>query len=482
MSAPSSQLLTTNRKALTINLDSSRYGTFAEIGAGQEVARHFFQAGGASGTIAKTISAYDMTFSDEIYGKAPRYVSRLRLGEMLGHEYGLLIERLAGSRADDTRFFAFADTVSARNFHGTNECHGWLGVRFQLNPREEPNEIVIHVRMQDRENVLQQQALGIVGVNLCYGAFYLHDEPRKLIESLSDNIEAGRIEVDMVTFHGPAFAGADNRLLALHLIHCGLSNAVLFSPDGTILQPSEVLYKKAVLVERGGFRPVTKVNVDILKCASARFSAEPQVGDAGVVVLAEITTHNLLSEGTFDPADFLARVDLLGELGFNVLISDYAEYHRLVACLRRFTHERIGLAMGVKHLLGIFDERYYENLPGGILEAFGRMFHDQVRLYVYPMLPAPAAVNPPETDGCDGGPALVTAANAPVAPHLRHLYAHLIENRFVEGLTGFNLENLGILSRDVLARIKDGDAAWESLVPPPVAASIKRRGLFGYRK
>lgn len=491
MSAPSQPFLTTNRKALTINLDPLCYGTFAEIGAGQEVARHFFQAGGAAGTIAKTISAYDMTFSDEIYGKAPRYVSRERLDEMLNHEYGLLIERLGKERGDTTKFFAFADTVSARNFKGTNECHGWLGIRFQSNPSEEPSEIIIHVRMLDRENVLQQQALGIVGVNLCYGAFFLAEDPRKLIESLSDSIEVNRIEVDMAMFHGPAFKDADNRLLSLHLIQCGLSDAVMFSPDGSILQPSEVLYKKAIIVERGSFRPVTKVNVDMLNCACAQFVQEPQVEGKEVVVLAEITMHNLLAEGEFDPADFLARVDLLADMGFNVLISNYSEYYRLVSFLRRFTREMIGLAMGINNLLGIFDERYYENLPGGILEAFGRMFRNQVRLYVYPMRQDALAALMPKKECAAGvksinlpgaSDVLITAKNVQVATHLRSLYGHLVENHCIDCITGFNADNLTIFSREALSRIKEGDSSWEALVPPNVVASIKKRGLFGHPK
>ncbi|MFH1499962.1 MAG: hypothetical protein ABII82_19295 [Verrucomicrobiota bacterium] len=272
-----SQLLTTNRKALTINLDNQKYGTLAEIGAGQEVARYFFQAGGAAGTIAKSISAYDMTFSDAIYGKAPRYVSRERLKMMLEHEYGLLIERLAEKRGTDTTFFAFADTVSAMSYRGNNECHGWMGMRFQLEPGGEPSEVIIHVRMWDKDNPRQQQALGVVGVNLVYGAFYYSHDPEQLIKSLLDNVGPERIEVDMLKVSGPAFADVDNRILSLHLVRHGLTHAVMFGPGGEVLQPSEVLYKKTLLVERGSFRPVTHVNVDMINCACARFMQEPQV-------------------------------------------------------------------------------------------------------------------------------------------------------------------------------------------------------------
>src|SRR5581483_7004743 len=295
MNEPQKELLTTNRKALTINLEQLKYGTFAEIGAGQEVARHFFQAGGASGTIAKTISAYDMAFSDAIYGKAPRYVSRERLALMLDHEYKLLIERLAGQRGNRTTFFVFADTVATRNFKGTNEAHGWIGVRFQTTPESEPRDIILHVRMWDKESVQQQQALGIVGVNLIYGAFYFRDDPQQFIPSLVDNIGADRIEIDMLTFSGPAFPNFDNRLMSLHLVQHGLTNAVMFGPGGTVVQPSEVLHKKAILVERGSFRPVTHVNVDMLNCAAAQFVQEPMVKGKEVVVLMEITMNNLLA-------------------------------------------------------------------------------------------------------------------------------------------------------------------------------------------
>jgi hypothetical protein len=331
-------LLTTNRKALTINLDDSKYGTFAEIGAGQEVARVFFQAGGAAGTIAKSMSAYDMTFSDAIYGKAPRYVSRERLQTMLDHEYALLIERLQEKRGATTKFFVFADTVAAKSFKGNNECHGWMGIRFQPAPGETtPSEIVLHVRMWDKDNVRQQEAIGIVGTNLIYAAFYLRDDMEKLIASLADNVGSDRIEIDMLKFSGPAFAKVDNRLMSLHLVRHGLTNAVMFGPGGEVLQPSEVLYKKAILVERGSFRPVTHVNVDMLNCATAQFVQEPAVQGKDMIVLMEITMNNLLAGGALDPRDFLSRVDLLGDIGCTVLISNYSEYYRLTTYFRRYT-------------------------------------------------------------------------------------------------------------------------------------------------
>lgn len=483
-------LLTTNRKALTINLDERKYGTFAEIGAGQEVARIFFQAGGASGTVAKTISAYDMAFSDAIYGKAPRYVSQERLSLMLDHEYQLLLERLASSRGDRTTFFVFADTVATRNYKGTNEAHGWMGIRFQTEAGGPPNDIVIHVRMWDKENVLQQEALGIVGTNLIYGAFYYRDDPQRLAQSLIDNLTADRIEVDMLRFSGPAFKHVDNRLMSLYLVQFGLTNAVMFGAKGDVLQPSEVLYKKAILVERGSFRPVTHVNVDMLNCATAQFVQEPLVKGKDIVVLMEITMNNLLAAGSIDAQDFLSRVDLLSDIGFTVLISNYSEYFRLTSYFRRYTKEMIGVAMGINNLLEIFNEKYYENLEGGILESFGRLFRHSVKLYIYPMrqdayghylgdgqtTPVPTATNA----NSFAASVLITAKNVQVVDHLRNLYNHLLENHYIECIVGYDTSILHIFSRDVLRRIKENDASWEEMAPPSVVAAIKNRGLFGY--
>ena len=483
------ELLTTNRKALTVNLDPIRYGSFAEIGAGQEVVRHFFQAGGAAGTVAKSISAYDMKFSDEIYGKSTRYVSRDRLEKMLDHEYELLEQRLSASRGDSTAFFVYANTVAAKGYRSNSECHGWMGVRFQPAPGAEPNEITIHMRMLDKENLLQQQALGIIGVNLLYGAFFYANDPARLIESLLDQLSVDRIEVDMIRFSGPDYRAVDNRLLSLQLVQLGLTNAVLFGPDGEVLQPSEVLYKKALLVERGSFRPVTHVHVDMLRCGGAQFLQEEDVQGKEVVVLMEITMKNLLSSGQLDHADLLARVDTLSAIGNNVLISNYSEYYRLTSYFRRYTKEMIGLVMGVNHILELFNERYYENLEGGILESFGRLFRNSVKLYVYPMrqdvfsryiagdvdaCPLPPSRHPSVSN------VMISAKNLQVAPRLQNLYQHLLENHYIECAVGFDQGVSDIFSRDELRKIRCHDPAWERMVPEPVAKIIKERGLFGY--
>lgn len=483
------QLLTTNRKALTVNLDPAKYGTFAEIGAGQEVARMFFQAGGAAGTIAKSMSAYDMTFSDAIYGKAPRYVSQERLMTMLGHEYELLHQRLSEKRGAETNFFVFADTVVAKSYRGNNDCHGWMGMRFQHEPNAEPSEIIMHVRMWDKDNIHQQEAIGIVGVNLIYGAFYYREEPTKLVQSLADNIGAERIEVDMLQISGPAFPPTDNRLLSLQLVQVGLTNAVMFGPEQTVLQPSEVLRKKAILVERGSFRPVTHVNVDMLNCACAQFMQDEKVKGKELVVLMEITMNNLLASGDLDAGDFLSRVDLLGDIGMTVLISNYSEYYRLTSYFRRYTAEMIGVAMGVNNLLEVFNEKYYENLPGGILESFGRLFRNAVKLYIYPMrqaafdryIDAGHPAGAPGLSHAFSSNVLINARNLQVPSNLANLYAHLLENHYIECIVGFDPTILDVFSREVLHRIQKGDATWESMVPQPVAEAIKSRGLFGYQ-
>jgi hypothetical protein len=458
----------TNKKAFQINLDAKKYGTFAEIGAGQEVARRFFHVGGAAGTIAKTMSAYDMTFSDAIYGPTDRYVSRVRLQTMLDHEYNLLRERLETKFGDQRQFFVFADTVAARSFKQHNESHGWLGVRFQTQVRSEPSQIIIHVRMLDETNVDQQEALGVIGLNLLYGAFYYHTQPEKLISSLQENLAPGRIEVDMIKFSGPAFHGVDNRLMSLQLVSQGLTSAVMFRADGEAVQPAEMFYKRAILIERGSFRPVTYATNDMLDGARRVFVKDAGVPEKDLVVLMEMTLENLLSEGQLNHVDFLARVDILGALGRTVLISKFGEYYRLAAYLYRYTNRMVGLVMGVPSLMEIFDEKYYLNLEGGILEALGRMFKGGLKLYVYPMID--------EKTG-----EIIPAKNLEVAPNLRSLFQYLIDNHFIEEISEYTTEYLRIYPPDALAKLQAGDSAWESMVPPEVVQIIKEREYFGYR-
>ncbi len=458
--------LQVNKKAFQINLDERLYGTFAEIGAGQEVARRFFHVGSASCTIAKTMSAYDMTFSDSIYGASERYVSRQRLNTMLEHEYGLLVERLDQKMGDKRMFFVFANTVAARSFRRHDESHGWIGIRFQISPRSPTSEIIAHVRMLDTKNILQQEALGIIGVNLIYGAFFLRHRPETLVSSLMDDLSSSRLEVDMIRFSGPEFEKVDNRIMSLQLVSQGLTTAAMFRADGEAIQPAEVLHKNALLVARGSFCPVTLVSKDIFDCGHAMFLKDQRLQNAEPYVLMEITMQNLLQSGELDLHDFLDRVDVLGSLGRTVLISNYGEYYRLVNYLTRYTDQPVALPVGIPGMAEIFEEKYYRNLDGGILEGLGRLFKNGVCLFVYPKL---------ESDG-----SLTTALNFRVAPNLRYLYRHLIETQFVVPMEGFHREYLNIRSPEVLQGIRSHDKVWESKVPPKVVGLIKERGLFGF--
>jgi hypothetical protein len=458
----------TLQKALQVNLDPRWYGTIAEIGAGQEVARWFFRAGGAAGTVAKSMSAYDMAVSDAVYGKADRYVSKGRLQAMLDHEYQLNLDRLGDERGDETAFFAFADTVVARSYRGGNECHGWMGVKFQSHPRDEASQIVLHVRMLDGEAAQQQEALGVVGVNLLHAAFFHHHEPDLVIESLLDQLTTGRIEIDMIELKGIEFRSVDNRLMALKLVQVGLSGAAMFAPDRQVLQPSEVLRKKAILVERGSFRPPTVVNIDMLEAAKAKFQEDPAVAEREILTLTELTMANLRAGGdVVDRRDFLARADLLAACGLTVLISDYLAYHRLAAYLAWRTDGRIGMVMGVPSLLDLFDESHHADLPGGILESVGRLFKNELRLFVYPML---------------RGGDVVTVDTVAVAEELQPLFDYLARRGSFVALDNDKPDYLSILSRDVLKRIPTDDTTWESMVPPEVCDLIKKRGFFGHQR
>lgn len=458
----------TKQKALRVNLDRKIYGSFAEIGAGQETAAVFFKAGGASGTIAKTMSAYDMTFSDAIYGpeESGRYVVESRLLKMLNKEYSLLEKRLAEKRGADTTFFAFANTVVALNYQKTNEGHGWLGLRFQLAPQAAYNDVIIHVRMLDNENILQQQALGIIGTNLIYGCYYYYKSPETLVLSLMDDLTPERIQIDMIRFDGPDFATVDNRLMSLHLVKNGFTDAALFGPDGRVLQPSEALYKKHILLLRGRLRPVTNVHIDMLENGLKQFQAEPDVDEERVVSVSELTLHNLkANEQGIDEKDFLDRVDILCSLGQTVMISNYHEYYRLLAYLSRLTRLKIGLILGIPNLEYIFDENHYEFLPGGILESFATLFSRKVKLFVYPTL----------RDG-----KIYTCQEFHLPPNLEPLFQYLIRNDKIEDMQNYNEQNLHIATDRVLEMVQQGEEGWEYMVPEGVARQIKDNCLFGY--
>jgi len=460
--------LTTQEKALRINLSKAIYGSFAEIGAGQEVAANFFKVGGASGTVAKTMSAYDMKFSDAIYGQGDRYVCQDRLMRMLDHEYVLLPERLP-HRIETTRFFAFADTVEVLNFERTNQGHGWIGLRFQLKPQTVPNDCIIHVKLYDNDPLQQQYAVGTVGVNLLYSCMFISD-PEELLMSLMDGLTTRRIEIDMFQITGPDFKHVDNRLMAMKLVKNGLTKAAMFGPDGKVMQPSDELYKKNVLVLRGRFRPVTHVNVDMMLTARRHFKSEPDVDASKMVVLTELTLNDLSSDGKIDEQDFLYRADTICSLGQNVLISNYFEYYRLVEYLSRITKgKKIGIIMGIYALQKVFDEKTYENTRGGILECFASLFGTNVKLYIYP---AQKEVTKELFRLRD--------FEAQLPANLKNLFRYLMDNNKMEDINDANIKNLHIISDNVLAMIRKGEAGWEKFVPHKVEEAIKEHNLFDY--
>jgi len=455
---------TPQQKALAINLDKLKYGTIVEIGAGQETARLFFSAGAAAGTIAKTMSAYDMSVSDYIYGKVGRYVSRQRLEQMLSREFDLVVGRLSGVRPPETTFFVYAATVTAKSYKSNNECHGWVGIRAQLKPGSDPCDVILHVRMLDEGNRLQSEALGVLGVNLIHGLFYSYQDPKKLIDSLSDFLGSDRIEIDLINFRGPEFRGVESRLMNLHLIRAWQARAVMFDAEGNSVVPAEMLYQKSAMVIRGSFKPPTKVHVDMTGSGLKQFLGHHNVCKEDVVILAEITMSELVTEENIADSDFLARVDLLSSLGYNVLISDYVRFFRLRSFLRQYTQNPIGIVLSVLDFNYLFDEQYYEGLEGGILEAMGKLFPDNTQVYVYPT---------------KAGGELVSLENIRVPEHLRYLLRHLVSNRLMVPSDDYEQAHLHISARKIAEQIPLGRGEWESQLPEAVTRQILDRKLFG---
>lgn len=447
------EIPSTYEKALRFNLDSATYGTFAEIGAGQEVANWFFRVSATAGTVAKAISAYDMTVSDAIYGKSQRYVSRQRVSAMLEYEYDLLLERLAGGRGDDTTFFSFCNTVRARGYKDTAECHGWLGIRLQLKPREEPCQILIHVRLLDQENVDQMEALGIMGVNLIHAAFYHRDDLPVFVESLMDGLVSDRVEVDMLKFSGDGFEMIDNRLCHLQLVRSGLTDAAMFLPSGEVVQPAEVLYKRPIILLRGSFDPVTHLHLDMIRQTRAEFQKDLSSEQTEQTIeLCEISMNNLLREGEVDHRAFLDRADALQALGKTVLVSRCPEFHRIAGYLSLYTSSPIGIVLSIGLLNELFKEKWSENLSGGILESFGRLFKHELSLYVYPWQ------NRSSNE-------LVTAENFKVSENLEHLYRYFCDNGMIHPIPCGDSSLLKYTGRDVQSMIATGDETWKTLVP-----------------
>ncbi len=460
--------LTTKEKALELNLNRRIYGSFAEIGGGQEVASWFFRAGSASGTVAKTMSAYDMAFSDAIYGETSRYVCEDRLMKMLDKEYSLVVKRLV-DKANETKFFSFANTIETLNYDKSNEGHGWIGIRFQLTPLGDHNECVIHVRLNDTNALWQQEVLGIIGVNLIF-ACYRTDDPEDLINSVLENIDKDRVEVDMFRITGPNFRHVDNRLMSLLLVKNGMSNLAMFDQNGKVMQPSEALHKKNVLILRGRFKPVTYVNVDMMLSGYKQFKKEPDVNPENVLALAELNLHDLISDGQeINLKEYLQTADLLNSLGQNVIISSFKEYYRLVDYMTRFTRSsKLGIILGIYNLHNIFDEKYYKGLFGRILEAFGLLFGKNVKLYVYPSRKRESEE-------------IYNLKDFEIPAEQQPLLEYLIKNNKIAETKDPRLEHIDIISDHVLAMIREGTPGWEEMVPTKVAIAIKEKKMFNYR-
>ena len=455
-------------KALRINLNEHIYGTFAEIGAGQEVARHFFRVGGASGTIAKTISAYDKNFSDNIYGEEEdgRYVTETRLNKMLDHEMKLLENRIPRSEHPNKMFFTYANTVTTIDFAKKFKGHGWMGIRFQTGPDKEFSKITLHVRFHQSEARFQQESLGIMGTNLIYGAFYKNDQPKKLLKYLYDHLDKDAIEIDTINFSGPNFEGVDNRLMSLQLVKKGMTEAVMFNPDGNNILPARELYKKNILALRGSFRPVTKVNIDMFEKSLEVFLQEQEVNENKTVVIFEITLSNLISQGEIDEKDFMDRAKLLCSLGHIVMISNFKEYYRLVDYLSQYTKKQMALAMGVNSFVDVFDENYYKDISGGILEAFGKMFYNNLKVYLYPM----------KNDQGD----IVTSNNLKLHPRMKDFYKFFKYNGKVVDIYDYQIEYMDVFSREILKQIKNNEKGWDQHLPEGISEMIVKNKMFGF--
>ncbi|MBZ9619652.1 TonB-dependent receptor [Psychroflexus lacisalsi] len=454
-------------KALRINLNENIYGTFAEIGAGQETVRNFFRAGGSSGTIAKTMSAYDKDFSDAIYGieEDKRYVTESRLQKMINHETRLIEERIQRNKHPNKLFFTYANTVATIDFAKRYKGHGWVGIKYQLTPKSEYNKIVLHIRFKENDARLQQNTLGVLGTNLIYAAYYAHNNPKQILNELYDHLHKDQIEIDTINFSGPVFKDVDNRLMSLQLVKNGMTEAVMFSPDGNNILPAKALYKKNILALRGSFRPVTKVNMDIFDTALELFKKEKKVKEENIQPVFEITLSNLRSEGEINEEDFMDRAKLLCALGHTVMISNFQEYYKLVEYFSNYTKERMALAMGVNNLIDIFDEKYYRHLSGGILEAFGKLFFKDLRVYLYPY-------KDPKTGK------ITNSDNLKVHPRMKELYKFFKYNGRVIDIENYDEEILGYFSRDILQKISNGEEGWQKAVPEKTAKMIEEQELF----
>jgi hypothetical protein len=446
-------LALTQEKALQINLEKSIYGTFAEIGAGQETANWFFRASGTAGTVAKTISAYDMTVSDTLYGSVKRYVSEERLKGMLDYEYNQLVHRLGQKKGSDTCFFAFCNTVKVKGYRDDGRWHGWIGVRFQLRPGAPPSDLIVHVILNEPSHDSQMRDLGILGVNILYAVYHKRDRLVEFVESLMDNIDPRSVEIDVLRFEGHGFSMVDNRLFALQLVKSGLTESTMFLPNGEVAQAADVLYKRPIVVMRGSFDPVCRLHMEVMDTVRKTFLSQvDEKTRANCIDICEISMNNLLRGGDVDHLDFLDRADSLKALGKTVLITRLARFDGLSELLGRYTREPIAISLSIGLLNELFKEKWTRDIPGGILESFGRTFQNKTRLYVSPWLNRKSGE-------------FVTARTFRAPEQYQALYQHFLANQLVVDVPFFNEQLLRHTPRDIQRMIAADDPTWKTLVP-----------------
>lgn len=460
------QVVKTEQKALEINLNDRIYGTFAEIGAGQEVARNFFQVGAAAGTVAKTMSAYDKIISDEIYGaeEKQRYVCESRLYKMLDHEYQLIEERLMEGRVD-AQYFVFADTVSAINYSRTIKGNGWMGMRFQHEEGASASDIVMHVKMLDKNNRQQQEAIGILGVNLIYACYYNREDPELFVQSLIDGLKS-RVKIDMIRTTGAAFEKYDNRLLCLYQVKYDLSEVAIFDQNKRSIHASEFLYRKDLMVVRGHFRPPTLVTQDAFNKSFVQFKATGDPEKCRLV--AEITIDNLQRFGELEIRDYLDRTEMLCALGLTVIISDCSNHQRLISYFSDHKIGRLGIVIGVHELAVILREKYESNKDGRLLTAFGELFGSGITVFAYPAL---------EREG----DALLRVEDLPVPDEIHFLYQYLVKSKQIVNVENPDTELFNIIPYKVFGAITSGsEGDWEDSMPAELPPIIKKNNSFGY--
>jgi len=449
-------------KVLDINTDPLWYGSFAEIGAGQEVARQFFQAGKASQTVALTISAYDMTFSDVIYGKekSGRYVCDSRLRKMMNHEFSKLTKRLGETRGAKTCFFSFADTVAtSSDSKKSSSSHGWMGVRFQHKPTSEPNEIYLHVRLLDKQRLLQQETISKLGVNLLHSCFYKIKNTNEFMTSLFDQIKSGSLSIDAIHFNGEAFKNYNECRMNLWLIKNCFSEAIYFNAEGSVQNPSDALWGKNIFIQRAFYKPVTNTHLDIANRGLKHFIKEFNLKPQDTVTVFEFTLNNRIKNESVTLDDALLKLKMFQALKIPVLVSRFSLFYELKEFIRLSTDKPMGIVIGATHLEKLFDEKFYFDLPGGLLEGLGKLLGRFSRLYIYPHK---------TNEIC-----LLTKSFFPPTA-IKNIYTHFIENKMIQDIAGCDEITEFVHSNDILKMIKAKNNLWKKFVPEKIHSLIAK--------